>query len=567
MWKPAYTHRDTEPIATPVFHDFVRQSPTKIRLRRVRDSATLTGFIPKPAGYILFKAPFSDDVTGHQIAEWLKTAPPENVTAITIEAVVSRTRRMQNALKDGIFPAGSMFEQLPTPARLQISRCMRNLNTVIAVTAERAKDASCHHTQAAGETKEAIEHSLLEMENVASAICEAIETPLLLGVGDPRGKLSGKEDDRFYELVAAADVDAALGLRQAVLDNDGLCRYSCEIRRDKIVFDPYSPRRRASGSNSPHPRQFRFGTMDGRPVIIEKYRYREAPDRSGEPCSRTLQQVRKMAELLCHPKRRSFHVLPCAGFFCDRVRQELGLVFEAPPIMLDAEDASGSSGFITLADLYKQYKLVPLGQRIHLAWALTTAVEQFHRVGWVHKNIRSDIVAFVVRPETASSAATTTANVPAPLSGRFDPARPYLFGFEYARAGDGTTYLDEDHSPANNLYRHPQRWGRPAARFEKSHDVYALGVVLLEIALWKDVGTVFKSQLEGGERIVAGEVAEALMQRCRRALPHQVGDVLAQSIMTCLDFGARTEGVGEYEAQLYFQQNITQPIGRAIRRV
>lgn len=502
-----------------------------------------------------------------QIAQWLKTAPPDNITAVSIEAVVSYGRRVQSAFKDGVFPAGSLFEQFPPAARAQIARYMRSLNTVMGTTAEHARDAPTNHMHKSSDEREAIEKSLAEMEDLASAVSTAVETPLLLGSSNGRGTALSIEhvdtydDDRFYGLVAATDADAAIILRQAVLA-DGPCRYSSEISRDKIVFDSPPTHRGGSSSNNLHHRRFRFGTIDGRPVIMDKYKYRETPDHSGEPYPQAVQQVRKMTGLLCHPKRKGFRILPCAGFFRDRVRQELGLVFETPPTF-DPEEAS--DGFVTLVELYKKHKLVALGQRIHLAWLLATAVEQFHRVGWVHKNIRSDVIAFMaVGRETPKPDAAAPAQE-SPV-GRFDLGKPYLFGFEYARAGDGTTFLGEDHSLANNLYRHPDRWGRPTSRFEKSHDMYALGVVLLEIALWKDVGVVFKTFLDGAP-VVAAEVAEAMMQRCRKTLPHQVGDVFAQSILTCLEFGARTKGLGEYEAQVYFQENVVRLLKKVVRRV
>ena len=153
-----------------------------------------------------------------------------------------------------------------------------------------------------------------------------------------------------------------------------------------------------------------------------------------------------------------------------------------------------------------------------------------------------------------------------PLLDGFDLSNPLLFGFEYSRAGDETTYLDEDHSLTNNLYRNPDRWNRPAARFEKSHDLYSLGVVLLEIALWKDVGSIVRLPSDNRPPIPT-EVAKDLIWKCGKRLPHQVGEVLVQSILTCLNFGARTKGMNAYEMQIYFQRNVTGPIGRAVGRV
>ena len=272
-----------------------------------------------------------------QIAQWLKMAPPDNITAVTIEAVVSYHRGVQNAFKDGVFPPGSLFEQLPDTARAQFARHMRSLNTVMATTAQYAIDATANHHLATSEDREIIEKSWSEMQDLASTIPADIETPLLLGTDSGRGPALAMDevDNDSYASIAAAGIEAAVVLRQAVL-SDGPCRYSCEIPRDRIVFGSSSTHPGGS-SNNPHQRRFKFGTMNGRPIITDKYKYMEAPGHDREPYPQTLQQVRRMTGLLCHPKRQGFHILPCAGFFRDRVRQELGLVFEAPPSACDPE--------------------------------------------------------------------------------------------------------------------------------------------------------------------------------------------------------------------------------------
>ncbi|KAF4540152.1 Het-s domain protein [Lasiodiplodia theobromae] len=61
------------------------------------------------------------------------------------------------------------------------------------------------------------------------------------------------------------------------------------------------------------------------------------------------------------------------------------------------------------------------------------------------------------------------------------------------------TKYDFDNDLERNLYRHPDRQGRPKTSFSKLHDIYALGVVLLEIGLW--------------------EMALSLYQRAARRLP------------------------------------------------
>jgi hypothetical protein len=47
-----------------------------------------------------------------------------------------------------------------------------------------------------------------------------------------------------------------------------------------------------------------------------------------------------------------------------------------------------------------------------------------------------------------------------------------------------------------NFYRHPVRQGYPKSPFKVQHDIYAPGVVLLEIGLWKTLSHIFKAQIE-----------------------------------------------------------------------
>ncbi|KAG5660856.1 hypothetical protein KAF25_002499 [Fusarium avenaceum] len=538
----SYLREDPKITETPVFHDFARKSPTKITLQRLFPTEAKGEFTQKPSGYLLFRAALSDDVTGLQIANWLKTAPPKNVTAVSIEAIVSRARSMQGVLKDGAFPSGSVFEQLSKHARDEIIRGIRGLNAVMATTAEYARD------DVADKDERAIKKSIFEIQDLVSTVSTAVETPLLLDatVG---GRSSVDLQDKAARLLDASDVDAAIQLREAIL-NDDPSSYSRELDRDKI----HDSLRRSGTS-----RRFKLGTMDGQPVIMETYTYSTLTDANDEPQPQALQRIQKITGLLCHPKRKEFHILPCAGFFRDRRQKELGIVFRAPLSF------AGDSKVLTLLQLYRLHRVVPLGHRMHLAWDLTTAVEHFHRVGWVHKSIRSDNIAFIsvaAHSQTHASDMDSTS----PLVDSFAVSNPLLFGFEYSRADDEATGLEEDHSVFNNLYRHPERWGQPAARFEKRHDVYSLGVMLLEIAIWKEASSILQSFLES-KPLIASNAPKVLIRKCGKSLAHQVGIVFVQCIVTCLEFGDRTKAMSEYEAQRYFQQNVTEPMGRAVGRI
>jgi len=62
----------------------------------------------------------------------------------------------------------------------------------------------------------------------------------------------------------------------------------------------------------------------------------------------------------------------------------------------------------------------------------------------------------------------------------------YLIGFDVVRKEDEASSRTGDEDWEKNIYRHPERQGlHPESDFSMLHDIYSLGVVLLEIALWR----------------------------------------------------------------------------------
>lgn len=98
-----------------------------------------------------------------------------------------------------------------------------------------------------------------------------------------------------------------------------------------------------------------------------------------------------------------------------------------------------------------------------------------HAISWLHHNIRSDSIIFPNSNEIS---------------------QPLLSGFDYSRPdidADQTTYsedaklneMEKAQHRLMNLSRHPAYQGLgKKSPYCKSFDVYGLGIVLLEIALW-----------------------------------------------------------------------------------
>ena len=100
-----------------------------------------------------------------------------------------------------------------------------------------------------------------------------------------------------------------------------------------------------------------------------------------------------------------------------------------------------------------------------MAIDLARAVLFPHAFNFVHKSIRPENVIIF-------------------RSGKAKLGKPYLVGFEKFRLDTTGTHHVGDYLWEKNLYRHPQRQGiRPQEDFVMQHDVYSLGVVLLELGV------------------------------------------------------------------------------------
>lgn len=93
----------------------------------------------------------------------------------------------------------------------------------------------------------------------------------------------------------------------------------------------------------------------------------------------------------------------------------------------------------------------------------------------VHKSFRSENILFFPRKETQGYSECLVPGT------KLDLSEPWILGFEFSRP---ETYFSSGHSDlclSRDVYRHPDRQKHPTKVFTKIHDIYALGVVLLEI--------------------------------------------------------------------------------------
>jgi hypothetical protein len=115
--------------------------------------------------------------------------------------------------------------------------------------------------------------------------------------------------------------------------------------------------------------------------------------------------------------------------------------------------------------------------------------------------------------------------------------QPWVFGFEYFRPEPFFSAGPSDFEPSRDIYRHLDRQGQPTKMFQKIHDIYALGVVLLEIGIWEPA---LKFEKDMFARVRNPKAVQAqLAKHARKRLEAKVGRRYMEVVLRCLtgDFG------------------------------
>lgn len=261
-------------------------------------------------------------------------------------------------------------------------------------------------------------------------------------------------------------------------------------------------------------------------VLIE---YKEFGQAVTQGSSTTVQQL---ASLLSASRESELAALPFRGYIkttglSHRI-DTYAFIFDFPKANHQDNSISLHSALHTTSSKAN----ISLSKRFQLAETLTKAVWYLNTVGWIHKSIRSANIVFFLNERSQADFAT-----------------PHLIGFEYARLeSDMTEYTGYDEDLEKNLYRHPERQGPPTVRFQKSHDLYALGLVLLEIGLWKTLSEMLEgyqneNKIDGDRPLVnPRRIMEHFRKLVDEELAHGMGESYAAAVRYCLDAVDGAEG-------------------------
>lgn len=154
-----------------------------------------------------------------------------------------------------------------------------------------------------------------------------------------------------------------------------------------------------------------------------------------------------------------------------------------------------------------------------------------HLFGFVHKNIRPETILLFPDDGSIGSA--------------------FLVGFDSFRMASGKTLRRGEASWKRDLYQHPDRMGiTPTEDYVMQHDIYSLGVCLLEIGLWE----TFVSYEDNNQRsMLSGlhsfQLQEKLLYMARTELRGRMGTKYSGIVVTCLtcmdprniDFGEKSD--------------------------
>ncbi|KAJ5520804.1 hypothetical protein N7463_001257 [Penicillium fimorum] len=165
-----------------------------------------------------------------------------------------------------------------------------------------------------------------------------------------------------------------------------------------------------------------------------------------------------------------------------------------------------------------------LSDKVTLAKQLATSVSYLHVLDFVHKGIR---------PETALILqANDSQNL-----------HLFLLGFKTFRTAEGKTMRLGNSEWAENIYQHPERQGiSPIVDYTMQHDIYSLGVCLLEIGLWGSFITreghinlpAVYAEIDIPTLARNGFLKDHFTELAKNDLPSKIGDKYAQVVANCL---------------------------------
>lgn len=189
-----------------------------------------------------------------------------------------------------------------------------------------------------------------------------------------------------------------------------------------------------------------------------------------------------------------FNSLSCRGYIEDKSRDRFGYVFDVPDSWLGTPRQSLGPALSVPQSLRQMLgQNVPsLNQRLAIAKTVLETVLSLHTAGWLHKSLSSDNV--LVAPKSPSAGHDADS----------EGFAVYIVGYVRARAdrpGEMTEPLRSQGEGA--LYHHPSLT-LPNGSYRKLFDVFSVGLMMIELALWETLSNILRQHRSKTEELAKG---------------------------------------------------------------
>ncbi|KAH7397169.1 hypothetical protein BKA66DRAFT_605750 [Pyrenochaeta sp. MPI-SDFR-AT-0127] len=179
---------------------------------------------------------------------------------------------------------------------------------------------------------------------------------------------------------------------------------------------------------------------------------------------------------------QAFPVLPYLGTVKNN-KGNIGIVFCNPNTVPSGFQPTSLRNILT----HDSGDIPSSSTRFRLMGSLYKMIQHLHTSGFLHYTICSDNILLILPSDESYH----------------DFLDPYIIGFNSLYPAIPDDVIEQPvFSPRTTLYRHPlvqqtRKRNSPGRRpiFEKSHDMYSLGIVLLEIAYWKPIEYIMGTEI------------------------------------------------------------------------
>lgn len=292
-------------------------------------------------------------------------------------------------------------------------------------------------------------------------------------------KTTFEESSRYRSMATLA----AIKHMHHLCNNPPTC-FSKDLQLTSITWKPEN----AHDANTEA--HFNIGTIsaeekpEGAYVLVEKIKYDEHwVGHVGEQLYSRVAAVTRLLRISA-TSDNGIRVLFPLGYFHDPSDRCFCLVSAIPPYA--AEPELCNTEVVTLRqyieETYRSTVLRPsLNDRLRLARHLASNVAKIHKASWLHKNISSFSIIFVLPKERRNA-------IHLPL--------PYILGFNHSRPNDPDGFSFKEIYSVDVLdYRHPEyAQNHLRTSYQAAFDNYSLGLVLLEIGLWKPLSRMTRAK-------------------------------------------------------------------------